>query len=84
MSDPEQQPVSADDSERDGRLDRRVLAGIVALTLAASAALFGLPALRATGMSFDEAFWTLAAIELVAALGIVALVFYLTDGSDER
>jgi NADH:ubiquinone oxidoreductase subunit K len=31
-----------------------------------------------TGMSFETAFWTIAAVELVAALGIVVLVFRLT------
>lgn len=60
------------------RIDRRVLAGIVFLTLAASAALFGLPALRAAGFTFDEAFWSIAAVELLAAFGIAVLIFHLT------
>lgn len=67
-------PVEPEES----RIDRRVLAGIVALTLAASAALFGLPALRAAGLGFEAAFWSIAAFELVAAFGIALLVFYLT------
>jgi hypothetical protein len=67
------------DPETEGaRIDRRVLAGIVALTLAASAALFGLPALRALGLSFEVAFWTIAAVELLAAFGIALLIFRLT------
>ena len=60
------------------RIDRRVLAGIVFLTLAASGALFGLPALRAAGLSFDQAFWMIAAVELCAAFGIAVLIYFLT------
>ena len=67
------------DPDKEGaRIDRRVLAGIVALTVAASAALFGLPALVAAGFSFETAFWSIAAVELVAAFGIAVLVFRLT------
>lgn len=67
------------DPDEDGsRIDRRVLAGIVALTLAAGAALFGLLALRAAGLSFESAFWSIAAVELIAAFGIAVLIFRLT------
>jgi hypothetical protein len=67
-----------DPDEEGARIDRRVLAGIVALTLAASAALFGLPVLRAAGLSFEVAFWSIATIELIAAFGIAFLIFRLT------
>ncbi|MFB6168406.1 MAG: hypothetical protein ABEJ43_06115 [Haloferacaceae archaeon] len=67
------------DPEKEGaRIDRRVLAGIVVLTVAASVALFGLPALRAAGFTFQTAFWSIAAVELIAAFGIAVLIFRLT------
>jgi len=66
------------DPDAESQIDRPVLAGIVVLTLAAGAALFGLPALRATGMSFEAAFWSIAAVQLVAALGVAVLVFRVT------
>ncbi len=66
------------DPDAESQIDRRVLAGIVVLALAASVALFGLPALRAVGMSFQTAFWSIAAVQLVAALGIALLVFRVT------
>jgi nitrogen fixation/metabolism regulation signal transduction histidine kinase len=71
-------PTEPTGPDEGSRIDRRVLVGIVALTLAATVALFGLPVLLDTGMSFETAFWTIAAVELVAALGIVVLVFRLT------
>ncbi|ESS06916.1 MAG: hypothetical protein A07HB70_00885 [uncultured archaeon A07HB70] len=66
------------DPDAESQIDRRVLAGIVVLALAAGVALFGLPALRAVGMSFQTAFWSIAAVQLVAALGIALLVFRVT------
>ncbi len=66
------------DPDAGGQVDRRVLAAIVVLALAASVALFGLPALRAIGISFEVAFWSIAAVQLVAALGIAVLVFRVT------
>jgi hypothetical protein len=66
------------DPDAESQIDRRVLVGIVVLALAAGVALFGLPALRAVGMSFQTAFWSIAAVQLVAALGIALLVFRVT------
>jgi hypothetical protein len=50
-------------------LNRAAVAGLVVCVVLAVAALFALPALRDAGLSFEVAFWSLAAIELLAALG---------------
>lgn len=56
--------------------------GLVVFGLLGVAGLFGLPALQARGVGFYTGFWLVAAVELVAALGVAASVLTLRRGRD--
>jgi hypothetical protein len=66
-------------------LNRLAVAGLVASTLVAIVGLFALPTLRANGLSFGAAFWSLVALEFVAALGVAVSVLRLRNrrGNDD-
>lgn len=72
------------DGTGDGEDRRLPTVAILGLGLAAAVALFGLPALRAWGLSFTEAFWLLGAVEIVAALGIAGLILRSYSRSPSR
>lgn len=66
-------------------LNRLAVAGLVASTLVAIVGLFALPTLTANGLTFGQAFWSLVALEFLAALGVAVSVLRLRDrdGGDE-
>jgi hypothetical protein len=64
-------------------LNRLAVVGLVVSTLVAIVGLFALPALTANGLSFGQAFWSLVAIEFLAALGVAVSVLRLRDRGED-
>jgi hypothetical protein len=53
--------------------------GIVVCFVLATAALFALPTLQRYGVDFTVAFWTVSAVELFTALGIIYFILNLHE-----
>jgi hypothetical protein len=63
-------------------LNPAAVAGLVVCVALAVGALFALPVLRDAGLSFTEAFWSLAGVELLTAFGAGYAVLNLRRGPD--
>lgn len=62
--------------------DDRAILGAVLFGLLGAVALFALPAVRSLGVGFYPGFWTLAAVELVAAFGVAFFVLRMHRDRD--
>lgn len=63
-------------------LNRWAVAGLLLSVAVAVVALFLLPWLRSQGVSFGVGFWSIAAVEFVAAISAAYFVFNLRDDGD--
>jgi len=82
LASPFDPPDRPDDEIYPAALNRLALAGIFVFGAIAALALFALPTLTGMGLSFFEAFWTIAAVEFVAAVGAGASVYWLYGNPD--
>ena len=71
--------MTDDQHESVAVLNLRSVVGIAVCFVVAAVALFALPVLRSRGIGFDAAFWLIAAVELITALGIAYFILNLHE-----
>ncbi|WP_244629357.1 hypothetical protein [Halorubrum sp. PV6] len=71
--------MSDDANETVAVLNTGSVVGIVVCFVLAAAALFALPTLQRYGVGFTVAFWSVSAVELFTALGIIYFILNLHE-----